>query len=128
MAVDGRPHLVFRGVGEVAERLGEVLGSGLQCQVELDLVVEDFLLEEGRENERGGAGVDEPAHDVDVAGEGAGRRHDRGAQLDAEVVGGEVGHGAMASVPSVPSAAAVAASPSTAVLCGTVRSTAASWS
>ena len=52
---------------EVVECLGEVLGPGLEGAVHLDLVVEDLLLEQRREHDRGRTGFFELAHEIDVA-------------------------------------------------------------
>ena len=90
--------VTLSGVGEVAdggkvvERFGEVFGAGLERPVELDLLVEDLLFEQGGQHDGGRAGCNDARDGVGVTVERRGRGHDRRTQVETEVASGKVDH------------------------------------
>ena len=68
------------GGGEVVERLGEMLAAGFEGERQPDLLGDDLLLEQRRQHDGAHAGVGQSLGPVDVAGERAGRGHDRRRQ------------------------------------------------
>ena len=78
---------------EVVERLGEDLGALLERAVELDLLGEDLLLEQRRQDDRADAGAFEPPGHRRIRVVRRRRGDDRGAELQPEVAGAQVdGH------------------------------------
>jgi hypothetical protein len=75
--------VAVRGAGvrrqrrEVVERLGEVLGAGLEDRGQLDLLVDDLLFEQGGHDDGARAGVSEARGRVRVAGHWTGGGNDR---------------------------------------------------
>ena len=72
---------------EVVERLGEVLGALLERAVELDLLGQDLLLEQRRQDDRADAGALEPPGHGRLRVVRRGRGDDRRAELEPEVAG-----------------------------------------
>jgi hypothetical protein len=64
LEVRRRPGVVVGQVGEVGQRLADVLGGLLQQPVQLDLVVGELLLEQRWQHRGGHAGILEPAQVV----------------------------------------------------------------
>ena len=115
-------------VGEVVERLGELLRALVEGAGQLDLVVEDLLLEQRGQDDGPDARVLELLHERRVAGQRRGGRDDGGSQVQPQVSGPKIG--GHASVPfsallpfvSLPVTAGTGSVPSSGTgRCGTLR-------
>ena len=81
VAVSDTRHRLDRG--EVLESFGELAGADFERAIELDLVVDDLLLEQRRQNDGADAGLLEETGDLGFACRRRGRGDDRRAQIEA---------------------------------------------